>query len=397
MANKSPTLPLAVKPCLKESSNTKDMSSSDPPSGSRWRAYAVLALLVAVNTATVITMRWSRLDKPGKVMYLSTTAVVLAEVVKLFTSTALLMYEKGGMNVAALEILRHMSNCREALPLAVPGLLYTLQNNLLYVSLTNLSGAVHTVSYQLKILTTALLSVIMLGRTLNCGKWLSLLALTVGVMLIQFPRGSSGVKSPGSPLIGLSAIIGACFTSGFAGVYLEKLMKESDTSLWVRNIQLAILGGILGFIATLINDGPKINESGFFQGYDGLVWFVVVWNAFSGIIVAMVLKYADNILKCFASAMSIILTCFVSFLSGEFYPDLLFGIGTFLVITSSMAYGGGIPMDTCGKFQQEQASRSFKFKCIISTCVLLTMSMILIMCFNSGDVTLLLLPSRSIV
>jgi len=136
---------------------------------------------------------------------------------------------------------------------------------------------------------------------------------------------------------------------------------------------------------------------GFFQGYDGLVWFVVVWNAFSGIIVAMVLKYADNILKCFASAMSIILTCFVSFLSGEFYPDLLFGIGTFLVITSSMAYGGGIPMDTCGKFQQEQASRSFKFKCIISTCVLLTMSMILIMCFNSGDVTLLLLPSRSIV
>jgi len=266
MANKSPTLPLAVKPCLKESSNTKDMSSSDPPSGSRWRAYAVLALLVAVNTATVITMRWSRLDKPGKVMYLSTTAVVLAEVVKLFTSTALLMYEKGGMNVAALEILRHMSNCREALPLAVPGLLYTLQNNLLYVSLTNLSGAVHTVSYQLKILTTALLSVIMLGRTLNCGKWLSLLALTVGVMLIQFPRGSSGVKSPGSPLIGLSAIIGACFTSGFAGVYLEKLMKESDTSLWVRNIQLAILGGILGFIATLINDGPKINESGFFSG-----------------------------------------------------------------------------------------------------------------------------------
>eukprot|EP00746_Dinoflagellata_sp_MGD_P019682 gnl/MRDRNA2_/MRDRNA2_145765_c0_seq1.p1 gnl/MRDRNA2_/MRDRNA2_145765_c0~~gnl/MRDRNA2_/MRDRNA2_145765_c0_seq1.p1 ORF type:complete len:360 (+),score=46.60 gnl/MRDRNA2_/MRDRNA2_145765_c0_seq1:81-1082(+) len=327
---------------------------------------------------------------PGKVMYLSSTAVVLAEAVKLFTSVALLTYEKGGPKVAGSEIARHLSNARQTLPLAVPGILYTLQNNLLYLSLTNLSGAVHTVSYQLKILTTALLSVIMLGRTLNCEKWLSLLSLTIGVMMIQFPRNTTGVQSPGNPLIGLSAIIGACFTSGFAGVYLEKLMKESDTSVWIRNIQLAILGGVLGLIVSVVSDGDKINEGGFFQGYDALVWFVVVWNALSGIIVAMVLKYADNILKCFASAMSIILTCFVSFVSGEFFPDLLFGIGAFLVILSSMAYGGGLPLDKLGKFRQE--SKNVKLKCIASAGVLLTISTVLVMFFSSGDVASLLLP-----
>jgi len=252
----------------------------------------------------------------------------------------------------------------------------------------------HTVSYQLKILTTALLSVIVLGRSLNCGKWLSLLALTAGVMLIQFPRNSSSVQSPGNPIIGLSAIIGACFTSAFAGVYLEKLMKESDVSVWMRNIQLAVVGTILSFVGTLATDMVKIREGGFFQGYDGLVWFVVVWNALSGIIVAMVLKYADNILKCFASAMSIILTCFISCLTGEFYPDLLFGIGTLLVITSSTAYGGGLPLDKLGKFQNE--SKSFTTRCVAPACMLLIIGMTVVVFLMKGDAPLLLLQSRQL-
>lgn len=376
-----------------ESSNATQMSSNDgAASGSRWRTYAVLALLVAVNTGTVITMRWSRIAKTGTVMYLSSTAVVLAEVVKLLASTVLLMYEKGGLKLAGSEILQHLSNLREVLSLAVPGFLYTLQNNLLYLSLTNLSGAMHTVSYQLKILTTALLSVLLLGKTLNCGKWLSLLTLTAGVMLIQFPRNSSTVQSPGNAWIGLSAIVGACFTSAFAGVYLEKLMKESDTSVWIRNIQLAIVGTILGLAGAMATDMEKIREGGFFQGYDGLVWFVVVWNALSGIIVAMVLKYADNILKCFASAVSIILTCFISLLTGEFYPDSLFGIGAFLVIISSTVYGGGIPLDKLGKFQNE--STSFTAKCIAPTCMLLIIVTTLVVLLREGDGPFVFLQSR---
>ena len=44
-------------------------------------------------------------------------------------------------------------------------------------------------------------------------------------------------------------------------------------------------------------DGSVISEKGFFTGYDNFVWFTVMQNALGGLLVAVVVKYADNILK----------------------------------------------------------------------------------------------------
>ena len=54
------------------------------------------------------------------------------------------------------------NNPSEVLKLCVPSFLYTVQNNLLYCALTNLDAATYQVCYQLKSLTTALFSVIIL-------------------------------------------------------------------------------------------------------------------------------------------------------------------------------------------------------------------------------------------
>ena len=73
----------------------------------------------------------------------------------------------------------------ETLKLLIPSGLYTLQNNLLFIALSNLDAATYQVTYQLKILTTAVFSVIMLGKKLDMYKWVSLVILTIGVSFVQ--------------------------------------------------------------------------------------------------------------------------------------------------------------------------------------------------------------------
>lgn len=59
----------------------------------------------------------------------------------------------------------------------------------------------------------------------------------------QWPTESEGdteqlILSAGSQFVGLMAVLMACVSSGFAGVYFEKILKETKQSVWVRNIQL---------------------------------------------------------------------------------------------------------------------------------------------------------------
>lgn len=62
---------------------------------------------------------------------------------------------------------------------------------------------------------------------------------------IQWPSDSQGTAakehSAGSQFVGLIAVLIACFSSGFAGVYFEKILKETKQSVWIRNIQLGKL------------------------------------------------------------------------------------------------------------------------------------------------------------
>ncbi|XP_074175158.1 UDP-N-acetylglucosamine transporter isoform X3 [Rhinolophus sinicus] len=232
----------------------------------------------------------------------------------------------------------------ETLKLAIPSGIYTLQNNLLYVALSNLDAATYQVTYQLKILTTALFSVSMLSKKLGVYQWLSLVILMTGVAFVQWPSDSQELDSKelsaGSQFVGLMAVLTACFSSGFAGVYFEKILKETKQSVWIRNIQLGSFGSIFGLMGVYIYDGELVSKNGFFQGYNRLTWIVVVLQALGGLVIAAVIKYADNILKGFATSLSIILSTLISyFWLQDFVPTSVFFLGAILVIAATFLYG----------------------------------------------------------
>nr|XP_057929697.1 solute carrier family 35 member A3a [Doryrhamphus excisus]XP_057929699.1 solute carrier family 35 member A3a [Doryrhamphus excisus] len=310
--------------------------------------YLSLGVLVFQTTSLVLIMRYSRTLQAEGPRYLASSAVVVAEVMKIIICL-LLVFKEHSYSVRALNsVLRQEIAYKpiETLKLAIPSGIYTLQNNLLYIALSNLDAATYQVTYQLKILTTALFSVSMLGRRLGVYQWLSLLILMAGVALVQWPSESSlgpekeAAVSSGSQFVGVAAVLVACCSSGFAGVYFEKILKESKQSVWIRNIQLGMFGFVFGLAGMLSFEGDKVLELGMFQGYNTVTWTVVTLQALGGLVIAAVIKYADNILKGFATSLSIILSTLISyFWLQDFEPTGVFFSGAILVIMATFLYG----------------------------------------------------------
>jgi UDP-sugar transporter A1/2/3 len=198
------------------------------------------------------------------------------------------------------------------------------------------------VTYQLKILTTAVFSVVMLRKALSRVQWLSLVLLLFGVAFVQLQphdaKASGAVYTEQKPLVGLLAVIISCLMSGFAGVYFEKILKGTAQSIWLRNAQLGFIGMVSGYIAIHVNDGDVLAEKGFFVGYDWVIWGVIALQSFGGLMVAVVVKYADNILKGFATSAAIIISCVASMYFFEFTLSWQFSLGATLVIVSVYLY-----------------------------------------------------------
>ena len=83
-------------------------------------------------------MRYSRM--PGQPKYLSSTAVVSAEVTKIAVSFVVLLAEHG-VDAFAYTWRGVVTEWRDTLLVGVPALLYLIQNNLLYVATTHLDAA----------------------------------------------------------------------------------------------------------------------------------------------------------------------------------------------------------------------------------------------------------------
>ena len=193
----------------------------------------------------------------------------------------------------------------------------------------------------MKILTTAMFAVIILRKKLKGFQWIALVILTLGVVMVQLATSDSGTKASKTEqnrILGCFAAIGACCCSGFAGIYFEKILKGSDVSVWVRNVQLSFLSLPLGVLTALVSDWTELLDKGFFFGYDGFVCYLVVLNAVGGLLVAMVVKYADNILKGFATSLAIVLSTLASMFLFDFSLNFQFILGVVLVISSIFLY-----------------------------------------------------------
>eukprot|EP01126_Amoeba_proteus_P045399 TRINITY_DN5078_c0_g2_i3.p1 TRINITY_DN5078_c0_g2~~TRINITY_DN5078_c0_g2_i3.p1 ORF type:complete len:294 (+),score=26.82 TRINITY_DN5078_c0_g2_i3:122-1003(+) len=286
------------------------------------------------NSSLVLLLRYSRVT--GERYFVSTT-IAVAEVIKVITCIFIIRFQEH----EAWKLMYHhiFASPMELIKVAFPSILYAIQNNLLFYALTHLQAPHYQVTYQLKVFTTALFSILLLGTQLSVIKWVGLTLLFFGVCLIQLDAvDSSGATE--STIGGSVAVLTATITSGLAGTYFEKILKESPVSVWMRNLQLGSIGMIVSLLIVL-GDHQQMygsDEKGFFFGWNYVVIAVAVNQALSGFIVALVVKYADNILKGFAVSFSIILSSLVSIFLFDFVVSFYFLSGSILVMFSLYLY-----------------------------------------------------------
>lgn len=326
--------------------------------------YLSIITLTVQNAALNLTMRAARTQQE---QFSTPVAVTMAEFLKLITCLCLIWYEETTVERTVKAIKTNIIvNYVDTLKVAVPSFIYYIQNNLLYIGSTHLDAATSQVTYQLKILTTAIFSVVMLNKKLSKIQWLSLLILFAGVALIETVAvGNHSTSSSGDtettlpmdpevveeaseqhsqkrkerPMLGFIAILIACCLSGFAGVYFEKILKNTaHISLWIRNIQLAVVAIPIGLIQMLVIDNEHIFTKGAFHGFTPLAWLCIILQAQGGLLVAVVVKFANNILKGFATSMAIVISTVASMFLFDFNLTPVFVFGASLVISSVIMY-----------------------------------------------------------
>jgi len=295
----------------------------------KWTAFNIL---VIQNASAAVLMKAAQLDS-GSGGLNTQCSVMVQEFLKGAMCVALLLAQ-GDMKSA-------FSNWRELIKTSVPSLLYLVQNNLQYVASANLDSATYAVLYQMKLLTTAILSVLILGKKLLRLQWAALLLLVCGVACVTtsaITQNHSSAEARGRMMYGVLTVFMATLLSGLAGVYAEKILKDSSVSLWARNLQMAICSAMVGMGTLMFSNGGQVLQNGFFHGFTISAWISCINNALGGLLVAVVVKYMDQIMKNFATSFAILVTAGMSVMMFGTQISLQFSLGTSLVIYSFLLY-----------------------------------------------------------
>jgi UDP-sugar transporter A1/2/3 len=330
----------------------------------------LLVLMVLQNSATVLVGRYTRTAVQDKSeLYDVNHLILVIEVGKFILSAIFEFHATQGKLIQSFQ-MHVLQRPLDSLKILIPALLYLVQNTLLYVALSNLTAPIFQVTYQAKLVTTAIVSVILLKRTYNIQQWICLCALSLGVAIVVLGEQKNPTTSGRRLLeaatttgeaqnlfLGLTAVSIACFSSALAGVYFEMVLKvpaadatkQAPASLWMRNIQLSFFSIIIALMQGIMKSAPDTPVS-YLHGFTVWTWVLVLLQAGGGLLVAAVIKYADNVLKGLATGVSVV---FATLLSVLFFGTPLtnqFTFGASMILAAVYYFSNPLPAGIASAF-----------------------------------------------
>ncbi|GLT53658.1 hypothetical protein SLA2020_269150 [Shorea laevis] len=211
-----------------------------------------------------------------------------------------------------LSLSTFVQAARNNVLLAVPALLYAINNYLKFIMQLYFNPATVKMLSNLKVLVIAILLRIIMRRRFSIIQWEALALLLIGISvnhLKSLPESTTALGVPVATGAYLYTLIFVTVPS-LASVYNEYALKSQfETSIYLQNLFLYGYGAIFNFLAIIgiaIFKGPSSLD--ILQGHSKATMLLICNNAAQGILSSFFFKYADTILKKYSSTVATIFT-----------------------------------------------------------------------------------------
>lgn len=302
-----------VSPTVKTISRAYDRHRSKI--SSKQRALNVLlvvgdCMLVGLQPVLVFM---SKVD--GKFKFSPVSVNFLTEATKVVFAILMLLIQARHQKVGEkplLSISTFVQAARNNVLLAVPALLYAINNYLKFIMQLYFNPATVKMLSNLKVLVIAVLLKFIMKRRFSIIQWEALALLLIGISINQLRSIPEGTTSLALPVTTIAYIYTLIFVTvpSMASVFNEYALKSQyDTSIYLQNLFLYGYGAIFNFLAILgiaIFKGPSSLD--IFEGHSKATMLLIVNNAAQGILSSFFFKYADTILKKYSSTVATIFT-----------------------------------------------------------------------------------------
>ncbi|KAG6645290.1 hypothetical protein CIPAW_08G112200 [Carya illinoinensis] len=211
-----------------------------------------------------------------------------------------------------LSVSTFVQAARNNVLLAVPALLYAINNYLKFIMQLYFNPATVKMLSNSKVLVIAILLKIVMRRRFSIIQWEALALLLIGISVNQLKSLPEGTTALGLPVATGAYIYTLIFVTvpSLASVFNEYAMKSQfETSIYLQNLFLYGYGAIFNFIAIIgiaIFKGPSSLD--ILQGHSKATMLLICNNAAQGILSSFFFKYADTILKKYSSTVATIFT-----------------------------------------------------------------------------------------
>lgn len=167
-------------------------------------------------------------------------------------------------------------------------------------------------------------------------RWAVILVQMLGLIVAQYDMCLGKSQLAGGVYVVLFVSL---FNSSVANVWNEHVVKRFEkSSLATKNVHLYMFGAGLNVMMFAYRRVSEPGSPGFFDGYGVGAMLVVSCNAFMGIAINIVYKYADALVKNIATTSTTVVLLIISGWFFEGRADVMVFVGAGVVLLGTFLY-----------------------------------------------------------